>query len=113
METPSRRALLYLRFREKAAEDGPEQLLRATRRGNNCLARRRYQHIRETDAELRSTMSRHRAANSAGYLRGMGRAFHQGPNSTGNLGTIRGAGQPAVDCLIRARINRGSDRVSS
>ena len=53
VETPSRRALLYLRFREKAAEDGPEQLLRATRRGNNRLARRRYQHIRETDAELR------------------------------------------------------------
>ena len=25
-----------------------------TRRGNNCLSRHRYQHIRETDAELRS-----------------------------------------------------------
>ncbi len=34
--------------------NSPEQLLRVTRRGNNYLSRHCYQHIRETDAELRA-----------------------------------------------------------
>ena len=36
--------------------NSPEQLLHVTRRGNNYLSRHCYQHIRETDAELRSDL---------------------------------------------------------
>jgi nitrate reductase cytochrome c-type subunit len=51
-----RRILNALPSRTRPGEgpNSPEQPLRVTRRANNCLSCHRYQHIRETDAELRT-----------------------------------------------------------
>jgi hypothetical protein len=46
--------------------------------------------------------------NSAGYLRGMGRAFHQGPISTANLETIHGAGHKQAGQRLADRAVKGS-----